>query len=1120
MADRFSIDNIRELFRDDVRRFLHGMEARLEQLISNPRDTAALDEMRALGHSLKGTASLVGLTYLSRAGSVIDRVAEVAETHGQSDAGEALAIFRQMQAALPVIDRLLEDCLAGTNPETQENLYTELLLTFSARTRTYLHEVDASIDLGAAADSAPPADEPADAESEDAESDDAEGDEADESETAAHAESAPTADDEWAKELAEIFAAELESHLERVPNLIALLAEPTQQADVCKQLSRIFHTIKGSAAMVGLNDLSTIGKQLQDAFGAPAEQPDRLPLAPDFLATTYEAMAKVFAAAGKPPPALPRLAPPLLVDANVADLDRELLDAFTIDATEAIEASEHLLLQLERQPDDRELLQALFRHFHTLKGAAAAVGLERVAEQLHHGESLLEAVLDSEVSVDAVKLVDFLFRLTDSVTGLINTARGVRDEQRTILGDVGAEVTTLMMAAPTPVEAEVSGRRVTGVPEAEGDMAPESLAARGADSETSIVRVQASRLDALMNQVGQLVVSRTRMDRKIQAFAELRDKLYFCRTRLAEIIEGFQGRYEFNTGDRQMTMAPGRAASAPRPTNGGETHGATERGGSADDFFTDLEFDKYDDINILSRSVIELATDTGEIADQLGGFIDAFGEEARQFSKITTGLQRQITRLRLVPLDTLFRRLLRPVRDAARQEGKLVDLHFEGTDVQLDKSIVEALYAPLLHMVRNAVSHGIESPAVRQAGGKATVGTIRISATQRHNSVLLFVQDDGAGLDFDAIAARGRTLGLIAPSVAPSREQLLPLIFRPGFSTGETVTDLSGRGVGMDVVARDITKLNGSLLVDSKDGLGTTIRIALPTTTSIDEVLLLEAGPQVYGLPVDFVEQVIAVEMSELVDVDGQRMLRVRNELLPVLLLAPLVGETVPSEHGVAVLLRAGERALALIVDRVQAQQEVVIRPLGRVLDAHPFLSGATISGAGAVIFVLHVGRLFDVLAAVADRQPTFIMNESSDAPVVEARAVLVVDDSISVRKLAQRFVESGGLEVETAVDGIDAMEKLASGRFRIVVTDLEMPRMHGYELIAEIRRHPQYRHLPVIVCSSRSSEKHRRRAQEAGAQGYITKPFTKEQLLAELERLMEGRAEPMRGNGSASLSG
>lgn len=907
------------------------------------------------------------------------------------------------------------------------------------------------------------------------------------------AEATPAAggDEEWAKELAEAFALELQEDLSQILEFGKLLGSSDTQGVACAQLSRIFHTIKGAAAMLERDDIASLAERLREDFEAAAEQPVSEPLSLAFIAAAQSALDALCAAAGQPAPQLAPAQPGQSTpQAPDAELERELLDAFTIDATERIETLERVLLDLERQPEDRLLLRELFRHFHTLKGAAAAVGLEQVAEQLHHGESLLEDVLDGGLAVDPVKLVGFLFQLADSVTALINSARGVLNEQRRVLSDVALEIAALTQpaaplaepgAAPPPLEAQPP--------------TPPAAALR-LEHET-VVRVEAPRLDALMNQVGQLVVSRTRMERKIQMFTELRDKLYYCQSRLTQIIEGFQERYEFNTGE---PMEP--PVVRPSVTQGGERPRPPE-----DDIFTDLEFDKYDDLNILARSVIELATDTGEIAEQLSGSIDALGEETRQFSQITSGLQRQITRLRLVPLDTVFRRLLRPVRDAARQQGKLVDLQLVGGDAQLDKSIVEALYPPLLHILRNAVSHGIEPPAVRQARGKPATGVARIVAVQRQNSVLLSAQDDGAGLDFDAILVKGRALGLVAPDAAPNRDQLLRLIFQPGFTTGETVTGLSGRGMGMDVVARDIAALNGSLMVDSSDGRGTTIHIALPTTTTIDEVLLLQTGVQLFVLPIDFIEQVIEIEMTELTQVGGQPMLKVRNELLPVLFLAPLVGEPAPVENAVAVLLRAGDRVMALIVDCVQAQQEVVIRPLGPLLDTHPLLSGATISGAGTVIFVLHVGRLFDLLASVAARQATFILGESSDAAPAEARAVLFVDDSISVRKLATRFLETGGLEVDTAVDGLDALEKLASGRFRIVITDLEMPRMHGYELIAEIRRHPQYRHLPVIVCTSRSSEKHRRRARELGVQGYITKPFTKDQLLADIQRLTEGQA-------------
>jgi chemosensory pili system protein ChpA (sensor histidine kinase/response regulator) len=1058
MPDRFSLDEIRDLFREDVERFLDGMRAQLKRLLANPRDRAALDQLRGYGHSLKGSAGLVGLTYLSQAGAVIDRVGEVATGYLQSDTTEALSAFRQAQDALPHIEELLEHCLRGADPGTQENIYTAFTLAFSERLRRYLYTVECAIPAGAVRHGTATGD--------------------------------PSVDEQFVRELAAAFHQELHENLKRVPDLVSHLTSTAHQRQAFYDLSRIFHTIKGSAAMVGNSHLSDLAKYLQDTFGNAS---DSLDLPADSHDTLQAALDGVFTAAGlTAPPLCTELAPPTADTPAELEVDPELLDAFIIDATEAIEASERLLLELERHPDDRDKLHALFRHFHTLKGAAAAVGLDQVAEQMHEGESLLEGVLGGEVQVDNVKLVNLLFRLTDSVTALIGEARGVADSQHCVIADIGAEIALLVKGkkVAAAAKAKTVKKRTSGRASAPPQPTPANLpteeapltAAPGVDLDSGMVRIHGSRLDTLMNQVTQLVVSRTRMDRKIEAFTELRDKLDYCRRRLTDLIQGFQEHYEYTLGDRSTATTPSL--------------------GTSETPFTDLEFDKYDDVNILARSVIELASDSGEVADQLGRTIDSFGEDSRQFSKITTSLQRNITRLRLVPLDTVFRRLLRPVRDAARQEGKLVDLQIEGADVQLDKAIVEGLHAPLLHLVRNAVSHGIEVPAARQAAGKPTAGTIRLTAQPRHNSVLIEVKDDGTGVDYGAVLAKGRALGLVAPGATPSREQLIPLIFRPGFSTGETVTDLAGRGVGMDVVARDIAALNGSVLVDSKDHQGTSIRMVLPTTTTIDEVLLLHTGAQRYAIGADFIEQAVSVDLQELIEVDGQRMLQVRNELLPVLLLGPLAEEPPPLATSMALILRAGDRAMALVVDRIEAQREAVIRPLGRVLEAHPFLAGATIAGDGSVIFTLHVGRLFDVLAAEASHQATFILGASTDGVVVAPEAILVVDDSISVRKLASRFLETEGLDIDTAVDGLDALEKLNSGRFRLVVTDLEMPRMHGYELIAEIRRQPQLQHLPIIVCSSRSSEKHRSHARAVGAQGYITKPFTKEQLLAEIARV------------------
>ncbi len=1040
MADRFSLDEIKDLFRDDVLRFIDGMLEELRHLDAQPDKTQSLERLAAWGHSLKGTAGLVGLDDLSQAGAMVDRLSQAARAILPADTAAARSMFKQLERAVPHLRDLLTESLSGDDPQVRRSLYD-----------AFIRQLPADLQGGDGT--------------------------AGETDTLTPITTSPEDEDAWQAELAATFQEELRENLEQATTLLRLAPVPARQHESYQDLSRIFHTIKGSAAMVGQDQFAEQARILQNIFES-ATHGNAIP--ETALAEGTAALRILCDGAGLSTPSFP-------ATADVpSELDSELIDAFRMDAQESLEASEALLLTLEnRKTADPESLRALFRHFHTLKGAAAAVGMGDIADQVHHGESLLDSILTEGLAIPVDALSDFLLRLIDSVTALMNRALGIEDKQHTLLDDVGTLVAGLKKLAATTAPATAADRP--------GITVPEEAAPTTASEAEGIVRIPAGRLDALMNQVTQLVVSRTRMDHKIEDFGDLRDKLDYCRRRLTSLIQGFQEHYEYNIADGSAQ----RGTPAPAEADGEKV-------------FTDLEFDKYDDINILARSVIELATDTGEIADQLGQLIESFGDESRKFSKITSSLQRQITRLRLVSIDSVFRRLARPVRDAARQENKVVDLQIEGGDVQLDKAIVEGIHAPLLHLVRNAVSHGIESPGRRRSAGKTTKGTIRITAQPHHNSVMVEVRDDGYGLDYPAILAKARSLGLVEPEANPSREQLQPLIFRPGFSTGQTVTDLAGRGVGMDVVAREIAALNGTLLVDSKDGEGVTVRMMLPVMTSIDEVFLLHTGSQCYALGSDFVEQAISIEAQNLIDVDGQPMVQVRNELIPVMMLGSLVDAPAPTGTGTALLLRAGDRCMALLVDRVEPQREVVIRPLGRVLEAHPFLSGATISGDGAVIFTLHVTRLFDVLAMQSKHPSTYILASQSDEPPADPQAVLVVDDSISVRKLAARFLEVEGIEVDTAIDGLDALKKLASGRFRMVITDLEMPRMHGYELIAEIRRQPALRHLPVIVCSSRSSEKHRQRAFEVGAQGYLTKPFTSELLLAEIQKLTHtGMASP-----------
>ncbi len=855
-----------------------------------------------------------------------------------------------------------------------------------------------------------------------------------------------TSSDGFGADLNEVFTAELRERLLGVPAQLHLLASRGTREVACHQLSRVFHTIKGSAGLVGRTDLVDAAVHLERFFAAANLLDDAA------IAAAQACFDALFGAAEVEAPSLAAACAGTGTGQLALADQRELIEAFALEASEALDRCEELSLRLERNSDDAEVRPALLRQLHSLKGAAAALGLDAVAARLHEGESLLEAG-GVDRGIGGSRLADRLLALVDSVGDLVSDAIGT---------DVHLP------------------RAVDG-------------------ASTRFARLPMAVLDTLMEQVGQLVVNRVQMTQKVRLFSELREKLHACRRRLAETAEGF---------DRRVEERLWRGSAAPAEVRDNGALPVVE--GDSDELFSELDFDKYDDSAVLSRSVLEMASDAGEIADELGRLVETLAEQARQFAKITATLQQQISDLRRVPLATVFHRLERSVRDAARQAGKLVRTEFRGGDLQLDRSFVEALFVPLLHLVRNAVAHGIELPAVREARGKSASGTIGVSAALQPDGIVVTVEDDGAGIDLEAVRARARDLGLPEPVSELGRDELIHLIFRAGFTTDASPTELAGRGIGLDVVAQQVEGLNGHIEVSTGLGQGTTIALRLPLSTSIDEALMVEVGAQAFAIPVRFIEQTLPIEMSALREDGSRQILLVSGDRLPVIVLGALVGEPAPADTAVAVVLRRRAGAVALVVDRVCAQQEIAVRPLDRLLGAHPYLAGTTISAAGTVIFVLHVTRLLEVaLTGTPFRAPLPLESEEFVDRSEPANAVLVVDDSLSVRKLMTRFLENEGFDVETAADGIDALGKLANGRFRLVITDLEMPRMHGYELMAEMKRHPRWRELPIIVCTSRTSHKHRRRAQELGAAGYITKPFTQEGLITEVRRVDPGRSLP-----------
>jgi chemosensory pili system protein ChpA (sensor histidine kinase/response regulator) len=469
-------------------------------------------------------------------------------------------------------------------------------------------------------------------------------------------------------------------------------------------------------------------------------------------------------------------------------------------------------------------------------------------------------------------------------------------------------------------------------------------------------------------------------------------------------------------------------------------------------------------------------------------------------------MQDALMGLRMVPAAALAQRLQRAVRVTAKATGKLAELLVEGEELELDKTMLEEMSGPLLHLVRNAVDHGIEAPDARRAAGKPTSGQVHFRTYRSGTEVVLQVRDDGAGLDPEklrtAALRQGRVTEAEAARLAP--EELQALVFLPGFSTAGQLSEISGRGIGMDVVRSAVHERGGSVSVSAVPGQGTTVTVRLPLTMALSRMLLVAAQGEVYALPLAAVRHVAWLDRQELPSVGRDTAVRVEGQTYPMLWLAQWLGlppVSTDTRRGMPILvLEAAGRSFALGIDRVVEARDVVVKSLGHHLRRVPGIGGATLTGDGRVVLILEPRELIAVpapgrLAGPAGRGP----DEAAQAGL----DVLVVDDSMSVRRVVANVLRGAGLNPIEAKDGLDALEILR-GLARLpdlVLLDIEMPRMDGYELLWAMRAAPAYRALPVVMLTSRSGQKHRQKALDLGASAYLCKPFRDDELLAEIRR-------------------
>jgi chemosensory pili system protein ChpA (sensor histidine kinase/response regulator) len=797
----------------------------------------------------------------------------------------------------------------------------------------------------------------------------------------------------------------------------------------------------------------------------------------------------------------------------------ELAEVFGDEAKEHLETIARLTSRLSTVPDDRESVQELRRAVHTLKGAAGVVGYKGAAKLAHRMEDLLDRLFEGTAPVtpdEARTLASSSDAVNDLIVGTADP-----DALRASVIRLFAEYDVLVGVAPVSASADAMAawmaRESAGLPQPDCGTPTATPPMSGSEPRTErpplsdrrrrvadrrgagdLLRVSAKRLNELVRVVSELVVNRSTFEQHHTALIDQVDELKLSTARLRRVTHRLESDYEVRALGGTMAMI-GRG--------GGRAAGSAGSQG-----FDELEFDRYTDFHLLTRELTETASDIATIGARVAGTIGDFDADLTRLGRLTREVQDKTMEFRMVPLGTLTMQLERAVRSTAKSCGKLVDFVMEGEQIALDKSLLEQMADPLLHLLRNAVDHGIEDSDRRVAAGKSERGQITVRAFHEGTDVLIEVQDDGAGLDLERIRQSAIARGLVSESAAAamSPEAIYAFIFEAGFSTAKQVSEVSGRGVGMDVVKAKVARLSGRVYVTSQPGAGATISVRVPMTLAITRVLLVRAAGETFGLPLGAVVQIVRPHPTSIGLVGAERVFTVDGRTYPLIDLAETLGlpraAAAPALQPV-LIAQLSRRRVALAVDEIVNNRDAVVKTLGTHLRRVPGIWGATLLGDGTVVLILNPADLVGAVGDVVVRPP---VRRVVAAAQLVPYTVLVVDDSLSMRHVLSVAVKKAGWIPVPARDGLEALEiiRRSAQPPDLILLDIEMPRMDGFEFLSTVRAQKVNADLPIVMLTSRGGDKHRERAKALGVTDYMVKPFQEEQLVNNIDRLVQAARE------------
>jgi len=1131
-----------ELFIEEAKELSETITSQFPAWRDDGQQAEALATVRRAFHTLKGSGRMVGAKLIGEYAWGIENL-----MNGllEGRVGRDDALVRFLDLATAAVPALVEQLESGTAPTIDVAAYIDQAAAFAEGRPDAAERLEATLESR-------PAEVPAEA-----------------------PEEAPEeAAEEMDPVLRDIFTREATGHLEVLRQFTEGCRLREAPYTVTEAAHRAGHTLAGSANMAGVGSAVAVARPLNeylrrlhdDRAGLSDEGLKLVEAAVDAVGAVVDALRQG-RGPGEPEEAIGEAiralheeyqlraeagAPPVEAE---PELDQEIAALFCEEAGEILEEAQGLLAQWRAAPGAKEPIRSLQRSLHTLKGGARLAGIPVMGDFSHQLESLFERLAEGRQALaggtqDLVQeCVDALATMLDTLnSGRMPPARGDLAERLLSLAGEGAPAET---AGEVP---EVQGEAVPGeaaeeageasmpeaageVPEAAPEEAPEEVPGPveyprppviefgappvppGGEAETptpapappeapgepprvaaaapppapvvpqrhELARVDAELLEQLLNNAGEVGIFRSRLEEQVGSIEFNLQELTGTVIRLRDQLRNLEIETEAQILHRHQGEIDARGDFDP------------------------LEMDRYSTIQQLSRALAETASDVASIQDLLGERAREAESLLVQQSRAVSELQDGLMRTRMVPFNRHAQRLSRLVRQVASEHNRRAELHVEGGTAELDRQVMERLLAPLEHMLRNAVIHGLEPPVERRHKGKPEAGRVSVSVRREGAEVVVEVADDGAGLDLQAIRHKAQARAIVPPGTKLTDAEAAQLILQPGFSTARELTQSAGRGVGMDVAASEIRRLGGTLLIHTREGAGTRFEIRLPFTRAITQALVVRAGEEWFALPLPAVEGVVRVPAAELpryLGPDAQPYRygeeEYRFEHIGALV-AGYAGALPESGAVPAILIRAGEHPTALLTDEMLGAREIVVKALGPQLAGLRGIAGATILGDGRIVLILDVASLIRARAALPER--------GEAPPPVEPKEddrtfVMVVDDSITVRRVTERLLERNGMRVVTARDGVEAVTLLQDQVPDVMLLDIEMPRMDGYEVASHVRNDPRLRHIPIVMITSRVGDKHRNRALEIGVDHYLGKPYQEGDLLTAIESLAGRRGE------------